>query len=80
MSCEHANTTCRDSRIVNNRTKTPKQPFGYIRWRRLICLDCGHRFNTYEVTVEQVDDYLQKWISKYDTFVTVVKHAIDGMK
>lgn len=45
MTCSHANNTVKDSRTT---------PEGSVRRRRL-CLDCGYRWNTIEVTQDEYE-------------------------
>jgi len=52
--------TCRHTRFktvrahVEGHRKATNQPFRYQVFRRRECLDCGERFNTYELTESQI--------------------------
>ena len=49
LECQHLNTRVFDSRVNEDGT----------RWRRRECKDCGERFNTLELPVEErMDDFI----------------------
>ena len=53
MSCNHTSTRCIQSRMQEHHSAL-RRDFKYTRYRKHLCLDCGHKWNTLEFDEEQM--------------------------
>jgi transcriptional regulator NrdR family protein len=59
MTCKHTKSLVYDSREEGH-TNAAARPYRYLQSRRRECLDCGHRFRTFELTEEQLTAYTRQ--------------------
>lgn len=54
MKCQHLRHGIFNSRPMGTR-KAKREKFEYVRHRRVKCFDCDSRWDTFEMTREQID-------------------------
>lgn len=75
-ACRHLNSSVVDSRIEGD-DNAKYAEFSYIRYRRRRCIHCGFRFNTFELTINQIDKWAEGLHARSDNLLTQLRHLLE---
>lgn len=75
MSCPHNDTTVYESR---DRGRETIVEFPYIKFRRRKCISCGHRFQTFEVILDNLIEWSDEILAEKNSIISKAKTILNG--
>jgi transcriptional regulator NrdR family protein len=85
MTCEHKNTSVKDSRLPDYRDSKGMRMFRPLPFRCLVirtrkCIDCGENFKTYELLKDEIDRLQDAALSREDIERQVLEELAEAIR